>query len=268
MKLAQIIATVSATSDLYSEYRPKYFGASSEQAVGNVGKAQCCSSLQVWSEDVYFPRRFNLTTEVFNAFPVYEASSGPLKVFFESGLNRWVIADDLTSDEFRAIGSAASCPTTEWMIWVADDFVTPYLQQQNAPYIEPAMMLECVTESFTVDAYKNALLSKMCSMFDGKGAARACREVRTIVELAFADWPNSNDSPLHITDAMVVPHLKTLDQWHQQLVSVLLRRMFDAEAQVQTSVRHSIQSSITSIRHSYAQRNFAKKDSRFAYLWL
>lgn len=218
---------------------------------------------------MYFPRRFNLTTEVFNAFPVYEASSGPLKVFFESELNRWVIADDVTSNEFRAIGSATPCPTgSEWMIWVEDEFVTPFMQQQNAPYIEPDMMLECVPETFTVDEYKNALLSKMCSMFDGKGAARACREVRTIVELAFADWANSSDGPLRISDALTVPHLETLDQWHQQVVSVLLRRMFDVEPQVKTSVRHSIQSSITSIRHSYAQRNFAKKDSRFAYLWI
>ena len=200
---------------------------------------------------------------------MYEASSGPLKVFFDGTLNQWVASDDLSASTYRALGSATACPQqSDWKVFIEGEFGLPILEQERVPYIEPEHMLECVPETFSIGNYKHDLIHQMCSMFDGKGASRACREVRTMIELVFADWDGSSNKTIRVWDAMLVPYLKTLDQWHQQVVSVLLRRTFDSRPEIEKSVRHSIQSSITSIRHLYQQRNFAKKDSRFAYLWI
>merc|ERR1712048_1018658 len=161
------MGTVAAT-DLYRDTRPDYFGASSDQAAMRAAvPAQCCSELQVWSEEVYFPQRFKLTDKNHNEFPVYEALAGPLKVFFDVALNRWVISDNLDTTDYRAIGSNGSCPDfSNWKLWTEGKFSLPNLENSRVPYVNPEQMLECVPEVFDLEQYKELLIDSMCSKFD------------------------------------------------------------------------------------------------------
>ena len=204
-----------------------------------------------------------------NEFPVYEALSGPLKVFFDEKLNRWVVSDSLDTTDYRAIGSNGSCPDfSNWRVWAEGSFSSPDLENPRVPHINPEQMLECVPEEFNLEAYKQMLIDSMCSKFDRKGGFRLCNKVKLSVNFVFGDWEEAQDSHLGIADVMTARHIETLDQWHQQLVSVLIRRTFFSNADIEKSVRHNIQSTVESIRNSYPNRNFAKKDSRFEYLWI
>jgi len=100
-----------------------------------------------------FTGRFDKSEEVHDSFPVYTASQGELKLFFNLSLNRWVVSKSIgDSDDLRAIGGSTSCPDQEhnWQVWNEDRFEQPDLEEPWAPYIQAPKVLECRPENFEV----------------------------------------------------------------------------------------------------------------------
>lgn len=278
MKLATVLigaATAFNNNDAerYAELRPQYFGQAAALSVTPAAVNKCCNNLVVWTEDVYFPGQFQLSENLYNDLPVYEAraNNGPLMVFYSATQNRWVISDELSEKNgFRAIGDNTKCPgDSSWKVFSGEEFSNVDLENERIPYIVPDRMMECLPDSFDIEYYKQSLIDQMCGLIGrGKGHARSCHKVSRAVQLVFGDWEGSIDSHIRELDQIQVPYLVTIDQWYQTLVSVLLRRTFFTPSDVQKSVRQTVQSIVSDLSHTYSQRNFAKKDSRFEFLWI
>lgn len=232
---------------------------------------RCCSTLKMWGDIALFTGRFDKTDEEYDSFPVYKASRGDLKLFFNSYVNRWIVSTDTDDFFVRALGGSTSCPDDEtaWKVWQGAGFEKPELIEPWSPYVESNKMFECRPDAFEVSDLSNALSTKFCNFIkstNGVHSERLCREGHRVLQLAFGDWKRSTDNFLDSNILMTVRHIQTLDQWHAVLNSIVLKRTWESEHEVVTSIKTYIRSIVSEVRELYKDEVWAQSDDRFIFL--
>ena len=107
---------------------------------------------QVWGDIELFTGRFDKSDEVHESFPVYTATRGGLKLFFNTAANRWIVSSNIDDSDVRAIGGSTPCPDQDddWKVWNGIAFDEPSLEEPWSPYIIAPKVLECRPETFEV----------------------------------------------------------------------------------------------------------------------
>jgi len=134
-------------------------------------------------------------------------------------------------------------------------------------------MLECRPENFSVDQLKSDIGNKLCSLLQASKSSktsnpgRFCREGEKIAQMIFSDWAESTtNSFLNVNLAMVLDKVKSLDQWHSVVNSILIKRTFETDPAVVNQIRAYIRMIVNDVRENYEDSLFAEEDSRFLFL--
>jgi len=233
----------------------------------------CCTTIKTWGDIGLFAGRFDVVdSHEHNGRPVYRAAAGELKVFFNAILNRWTVSDEVHDRvQLRAIGQGSGCPDqSDWLVWDGTTYVTPDTTEPWAPYVESEQMLECRMENFSIDTLKRQIGDKLCSLLQsekGVASGRFCREGEKIAQMIFAEWDESTtNSFLNVNLAMVLDKVKSLDQWHSVVNSILIKRTFETDVDLVNQIRSYIRMIVTDVRENYQNSAFAEEDSRFLFL--
>lgn len=233
-------------------------------------RKECCSTLKLWGDVALFTGRFDKTADEFDAFPIYKATRGELIMFFSSEVNRWVVSTNTDDFFVRALGGSTSCPDEEesWKVWDGKAFSDPDLVEPWAPYIHAPKMAECRPEDFEAYTLQTTLSSTFCSFIKSTGNSfeRLCRDGDRIVQLAFGEWENSTNNFLDSNTYLTATHLETLDQWHSLLNSVILKRTWESDAMMVSTLRSYVKSVVNEVRSLYPNEEWAKMDERFLFL--
>ena len=110
----------------------------------------------------------------------------------------------------------------------------------------------------------SSLKSKICTMMNH--STKSCRQAEKLVELVFANWESSSDNWLTGNMLMSVNHVTNLDQWYATLNSILLKRSWEMEDSVTSSIQSFMKETIDSIRRTFSHQKWAQKDRRFLFL--
>lgn len=236
-----------------------------------VEPTECCSTLKVWGDIELFTGRFDKSDEVHESFPVYTATRGGLKLFFNTAANRWIVSSNIDDSDVRAIGGSTPCPDQDddWKVWNGIAFDEPSLEEPWSPYIIAPKVLECRPETFEISDLSTALASKFCDFIhssDGIHSGRLCREGEKVSQLAFGSWENSTNNFLNSNLMMTVKYIETLDQWHAVVNSIILKRTWESDPEIISSLRNYVLQTINEVRNSYSEEPWAEADSRFLFL--
>jgi len=243
----------------------------SDEAVSPIDES-CCDTLKMWGDIGLFAGRFDQSEHQHNGRPVYRAAAGELKVFFNAQLNRWTVSDEVHDRvQLRAIGQGNACPdASDWLVWDGTTYVTPDTTEPWAPYVVSEQMFECRIVDFSVDMLKRQIGDKLCTLLQsekGVASGRFCREGEKIAQMIFAEWDESTtNSFLNVNLAMVLDKVKSLDQWHSVVNSILIKRTFDTEPELVNQIRSYIRMIVSDVRENYQNSAFAEEDSRFLFL--
>ena len=125
-------------------------------------------------------------------------------------------------------------------------------------------------ENFSIDTLKRQIGDKLCSLLQsekGVASGRFCREGEKIAQMIFAEWDDSTtNSFLNVNLAMVLEKVKSLDQWHSVVNSILIKRTFETDVELVNQIRSYIRMIVTDVRENYQNSAFAEEDSRFLFL--
>jgi len=247
-----------------------------EMKLGNVAVSptqNCCTTIKTWGDIGLFAGRFDqVNSQEHNGRPVYRAAAGELKIFFNAILNRWTVSDEVHDRvQLRAIGQSSGCPDqSDWLVWDGTTYVAPDTTEPWAPYVESEQMLECRMKNFSIDTLKRQIGDKLCSLLQsekGVASGRFCREGEKIAQMIFAEWDESTtNSFLNVNLAMVLDKVKSLDQWHSVVNSILIKRTFETDVELVNQIRSYIRMIVTDVRENYQNSAFAEEDSRFLFL--
>jgi len=279
MKLSiPLLCTLSAAFDIQDDYtddflKSDFYGPieNSILAAPTPSIESCCQTLKLWGDIGLFAGRFDQSTKIHNGFPVYKAVGGDMKIFFNQALNRWSVSDEVNDRVLlRALGDATSCPDeSNWLVWDGTSFSSPDLTEPWAPYVESEQMLECRPTDFSVDHLKTEIGDSLCTFLraeSGQNSGRFCREGQKIAEMIFADWDLSTNNFLNENLQMVLSKVKSLDQWHSVVNSILIKRTFETRHETVDNIRSYIRLIVNDIKSNYADSQFAEDDNRFLYL--
>lgn len=277
MKLSCLfVCAAFAQDDLYSDdlLKSDFYGPIEDTSyvagpVPNVDT--CCQTLKLWGDIGLFAGRFDQTTKIHNGFPVYRAAGGDMKIFFNKSLNRWSVSDEVNDRVLlRALGGDDSCPdSSDWLVWDGVAFSAPDLTEPWAPYVESDKMLECRPTDFSVEKLKSQIGDSLCHFLraeSGQNSGRFCREGEKIAEMIFADWDLSTNNFLNENLQMVLSKVKSLDQWHSVVNSILIKRTFETRHETVDNIRSYIRLIVSDIKSNYKESTFAEDDNRFLYL--
>ena len=68
-------------------------------------------------------------------------------------------------------------------------------------------------------------------------SSRVCREAHKVSTLIFADWEAASDRFMDSNILLTLNKIRTLDQWHASVNSILLKRTWDSDRSVITSLQ-------------------------------
>jgi hypothetical protein len=225
----------------------------------------CCSTLKVWGDVALFSGRFDQSGSDHDQFPVYTASTGELKLFFNSKVNRWVVSNDVSNKaDIRAVGGSTACPDFKgWTVWGGENFEAPDLVEPWSPYIAAPQLFECRPETFKAADLSDALTNKICGFMSD---TKYCHQAKKVVEMVFADWENSSDNFITANMLMTANHVESLDQWHAALNSVILKRTWEMEESEISELQSYLKTTVIRIRDAFGSETWAAKDTRFLFL--
>lgn len=247
--------------------------SSVDKLTESVSPAACCDSLKMWGDIALFSGKFHIDGE-HDGFPAYSPTAGELKMFFNSDLNRWVVAEkiDNTAD-IRAYGKSTSCPeaTDNWMVYdiISEEFETPDLTEPWSPYIKSSKMFECWPESADASALKEALSNKLCELVQTSEPvhySRFCRDGDKALQMVFGDWENSTDRFLSPSFILSAGHIESLDQWHALVTSVIIKRTWEMNEEDITTMKSFVRYTVNSLRSNFEKDLWAAEDSKFYFL--
>jgi hypothetical protein len=84
--------------------------------------------------------------------------------------------------------------------------------------------------------------------------------------MIFADWELSTNNFLNENLQMVLSKVKSLDQWHSVVNSILIKRTFETRHETVDNIRSYIRLIVNDIKSNYKDSQFAEDDNRFLYL--
>ena len=140
--------------------------------------------------------------------------------------------------------------------------------------------------------------STLCTMAQQSSvhSSRVCREAHKVSTLIFADWEAASDRFMDSNILLTLNKIRTLDQWHASVNSILLKRTWDSDRSVITSLQEFdeifffktlkwlfsqassiffifshhlkgyVKSLVSEIRQTYSDELWAQTDSRFLFL--
>ena len=128
-------------------------------------------------------------------------------------------------------------------------------------------------------------------------SSRVCREAQKVSTLIFADWEAASDRFMDSNILLTLNKIRTLDQWHASVNSILLKRTWDSDRSVITSLQEFddivfllelldhdlvkllefnfiffhhlkfyVKNLVLEIRQTYPDELWAQTDSRFLFL--
>ena len=65
---------------------------------------------------------------------------------------------------------------------------------------------------------------------------------------------------------LTIEHIKTLDQWHSTVNSIILKRTWETAPDIISGLKSFVKATVSDVRRAYGEYQWAQSDPKFLFL--